>query len=131
MRTIPSSSELLEVISDYLRNSISPMVAQPDRFYLIVAANSLDIVRREIEQGGLADAEALGRLRALLGREGDVETLDSILIDAIRNGDMPTSSPELREHLTRTALAEVAIDQPRYASYRRMVELVEKEGAAI
>ncbi len=132
MRTIPSSSELLEVISDYLRDNISPKVAQPDRFYLLVAANSLDIVRREIDQGGAADAAALDRLRALLGRDdGDVETLDSMLIEAIRAGDLPASSPALRDHLTRAALEEVAIDQPRYASYLRMVELVEREGAAV
>lgn len=129
MRTIPTSAELLEVISDYLRNRISPMVGQPDRFYLIVAANSLDIVRREILNGDLADERAHDRLRDLLGGDAPLEEMEQQLIEAIRTGEISIDDPKLRDHLLRTTLDEVAIDQPKYASYRRVKAQLEKEDA--
>lgn len=123
MRTIPTAPELLEIISEYLRNTVSPKMAPPDNFYLLVAANSLDIVRREIEQGPTADSAALERMRALLGKDGTLAELDADLIEAIAKGEVAINSPALQEHLLRTSLDEVAIDQPKYASYQRMLEL--------
>ena len=126
MRTIPTASELLEIISDYLRNTVSKKLSAPDSFYTLVAANSLDIVRREIDQGPAADEAALARLRALLGTDGTLAALDAQLVEAIAAGGVPIDSPALQEHLLLTTLDEAAIDQPKYASYQRMLETMRR-----
>ena len=133
MRTIPTAPELLEIIAQYLRENVAPRLSAPDNFYTLVAANSLDIVRREIEQGPFADATARERLRALLDREGTIEELEAHLVQAIASGAVPIDSPALQDHLLHTTLDEVAIDQPKYATYQRMLELTRRgtdDGAA-
>ncbi|MGE4323431.1 MAG: DUF6285 domain-containing protein [Sphingobium sp.] len=126
MRTIPTASELLEIISEYLRNTVSKKLSAPDNFYALVAANSLDIVRREIEQGPAADDAARARLRDLLGTDGTLAAMDAQLVDAIASGAMPIGSPALQDHLLRTTLDEAAIDQPKYASYQHMLEVMRR-----
>ena len=122
MRSLPTAAELLAVIADYLRETVAAKLDAPDDFYVRVAANSLDVVRREILHGPMADAAAAERLRALLGADGPLAELDAKLSTAIAAGVLPTGSDELRRHLLRTTLDEVAIDQPRYATYRRLME---------
>ena len=121
MRAIPSSGELLAVVAHYLREELAPKLDAPDKFYTLVAANAVEIARREIELGGDADAAALARLRALLsdGAAG-LADLDTRLCDAIASGHIALDDVALRDHLVRTALDEVAIDQPRHASAARM-----------
>ena len=121
MRAIPSSGEILAVVAHYLREELAPQLDAPDKFYTLVAANAVEIVRREIELGGEADAAALGRLRALLSDgAASLGDLDTRLCEAIASGHIAVNDPALRDHLVRTALDEVAIDQPRHASIARM-----------
>jgi hypothetical protein len=127
MRTIPSAIELLEVTAEYLRKSVATKLGAPEDFYVLVAANTLDIVRRELELGSKADAAAQARIAQLLQTDGALEALDTQLADAIANGCVDIQSPPLLEHLLRTTLDEMAIDQPRYATYRLMLRTLQAE----
>ena len=62
---------------------------------------------------------ALERLGELLDRRGSFEELELELCRRIREGEIGLDSPGLVEHLRATTLAKLAVDQPRYASYRR------------
>lgn len=120
MRTIPSAPEILRVVAHYLRDDLASRRTAPDKFHALVAANAIDIVSREIQHGAAADSAALARLRHILGDpEGSLDHLDARLAEAIASGDIALDSPVLRDHLIRTALDELAIDQPRYATIER------------
>ena len=90
-------------------------------FHPRVAANVLGIVARELEAGASARADAHARLRALLGHDGEYDDLERELCDRIREGALHAHTPGLMEHLRATTLAKLAVDQPRYAGYRRAV----------
>ena len=72
-------------------------------------------MQRELELSPAAEARAVERMRALLGRDGDFVALNRALAEAIRAGSMTPATPALRAHLRATALDMLAIDQPRYA----------------
>ena len=113
MRTIPTREELLEIVAEYRRN---PGVSS--RLLDTVATNVEEIVRREMAQGAIADAAALQRLRGLLGvTSSSADELEAQLALCVRAGAMTTATPGLLEHLWQSALAEIAIDQPNYATY--------------
>ena len=113
---LPRSDELLSGVRDFLRNDLASKLAGRDGFLARVAANSIDIVLRELELG--ADAEAWERqaLYGLLGRtEGTISDLRSMLCAAIRGGDIDLKRQDLRAYLRDSVLAQVMIDQPGYA----------------
>jgi hypothetical protein len=81
-----------------------------------VAANAVDLVAREMRDGGAADAAAAARLQALLQRAaGDAGTLEAELCQRLKSGDADPADPALRAHLWATTLDKLAIDQPGYA----------------
>jgi len=80
----------------------------------LVARNALAIVRRELEQAPAADAAAAARLRALLGQDGDLPTLEAMVCARLRDGTQPPDDPALLAHLRAQVLDHLAIDQPRY-----------------
>lgn len=83
-------------------------------FLARVADNAEAIAARDESLGPTARAEAAARVAALLGVEGDLDALNVSLAEAVRTGDVAYDDPRLLDHLRRTALAELAIDQPRY-----------------
>ncbi len=113
---LPRSDELLVGVRDFLRNVAATKMEGRDGFLARVAANSVDIVLRELELG--ADAEAWER-QALYGLLGPSEasTLDlrAALCSAIRAGDMDLKRQDLRAYLRDSVMAQVMIDQPGYA----------------
>ncbi len=57
----------------------------------------------------------------MLGRAGSLDELNRELCSRIRAGELDLETPGLAEHLRETTLEKVAVDQPRYAAYRRAV----------
>jgi hypothetical protein len=118
----PTRDELLEAVVEFLENRVMPKLDEHTAFHTRVAANALNIVRRELEHGPGLDEKELERLERLLGREGTLEELNAELCNGIRNGDLDHRNPELMEHLFLTALGKVSVDQPSYSAYRRALE---------
>ena len=115
---MPRASELLTSVRDFLRDDV--MSATPGRgsFLARVASNSLDIVLRELELGPAHRARERGGLERILGRSDDLETLRWALVRALRDGSMSLECAGLSDHLRRTVVTQVAIDQPQYSGYR-------------
>lgn len=118
----PTKIELIEAVRSFLETKAMPALDKHMAFHARVAANALAIVQRELEQGSEQTAVELERLRDLLKKEGTLEELNRELCRRIRSGDVPTDAPGLKEHLWETTLAKLAVDQPKYATYRREVE---------
>ncbi|HET9447412.1 MAG TPA: DUF6285 domain-containing protein [Steroidobacteraceae bacterium] len=119
MQDPPTAAELLEAAAAFLREVAVPQLSGHASFHARVAANALDIVKREIELRPAAERDEHARLTALLGTDGSLEELNCLLSRRIASGDVSLQTPGLAEHLWATTLAKVAIDQPTYASYRR------------
>ncbi len=91
-------------------------------FIARVAANSVDIVLRELELGPAHRVREQRGLETLLGRTGDLETLRWELVRGLRDGSMALDHPGLAEHLRQTVVTQIAIDQPQYSGYRAAVK---------
>ncbi|MGH6980033.1 MAG: DUF6285 domain-containing protein, partial [Stellaceae bacterium] len=87
-----------------------------DAYLIRVAANALSIVRRELAQAPRVDREEAVELQALLTRDGGVDELSVALCAALRRGKLDETTPCLLEHLKRSAMMRIEIDQPRYRS---------------
>ncbi len=122
MREEPSLDELLQSVTDFLRDELMPALDGRLAFHARVAANVLDICRREVNTGRGAEERERQRLAKLLNQLDDTRGLNRTLCARIRNGDFAHDEPELVRHLWATTLDTLAIDQPRYATYRRALE---------
>jgi hypothetical protein len=114
----PTAAELVAAVADFLEREVQPALDNRLAFHTKVAANALRIVERELTSGSSAAAADLARLRALTGTDGDLPTLNAVLAQRIRSGELPSDDPALREHLVRSVLSRIAIDNPRYPSLR-------------
>lgn len=122
MQDQPSAIELVEAVTEFIRNHAMPQLQGHTAFHARVAANALDIVKRELEIGPDASAEERKRLSLLLGKEGSLEALNRELCEKIDKGEITLDTPGLSEHLWQTTLTKLAIDQPKYSGYRRALE---------
>ena len=122
MQDEPRPDELIKAVADFLRDHIAPQITGHAAFKLRVGINALDLVTRQLTLAGDSDAGELARLRELLGADGSLHELNSVLSDRIAAGTMDLSTPGLKDHLWQTTLAKLAVDQPNYASYRREMQ---------
>jgi Domain of unknown function (DUF6285) len=119
MQDEPTPTELMKAVVDFLRNEIAPVIKGHNAFKLRVGINALDLVTRQLalESGG--DAAEAARLKKLLGADGSLLELNRELADRIAKGEVDLQTPGLSEHLWRTTMDKLAVDQPNYASYKR------------
>ena len=119
MQDEPTPIELIKAVADFLRTDIAPQLSGHDAFNLRVSINALDLVTRQLawEQGGNAAESA--RLSRLLGMQGTLGELNRMLADRIARGELDLQTRGLAEHLWKTTMDKLAVDQPNYAAYRR------------
>lgn len=115
--SLPITSELLTGVRDFLRNDAASKLEGRDGFLARVAANSVDMVLRELELGADAIAWERQALHGLLkaGNHGDTEEMRAALCKAIRGREIPLDRGDLHAYLRDSVLAQVMIDQPGYA----------------
>ena len=115
---LPMPAELLAGVATFLKEDVAAQLDSHGNFLARVAANSLGIAQRELQYGGELAAQEQRRLQALLGQDGDLDTLRWELVHRLRK-DLPLDTPGLAEHLRQTVAGQLAIDQPRYSALRR------------
>jgi hypothetical protein len=113
-QSIPKTTVLLEAAMKYLESELMPTLAGYHRFQTRVTINVLNTVKRELElRGAQAEAEH-SRLVALLGHDGNVETLSRELADRIRAGEISIDDPALRAHIRQSLADALAINNPKW-----------------
>ena len=122
MQDEPTPTELIKAVADFLRNEITPVIKGHNAFKLRVGINALDLVARQLALEPDSDAAEAGRLSGLLGMQGSLGELNRALADRIANGEVDLRTPDLADHLWKTTMDKLAVDQPNYASYRRELE---------
>jgi hypothetical protein len=112
----PQAPELLQAVAAFLREQVLPATQGALAFQVRVAANAIDIARRESLLAPGALAQEADRLRALLGEAmpADLLAANRLLCERIATGVMDLSTPGLLAHLRQTTLDKIAIDQPGY-----------------
>jgi Domain of unknown function (DUF6285) len=126
MQDEPTPTELINAVTDFLRNDIAPDVSGHTAFKLRVSLNALDLVARQLALEAGSDAAELARLSQLLGQQGSLTELNRAFAERIAKGEAGLQTPGLAEHLWQTTMDKLAVDQPNYASYKR--ELGEQGG---
>jgi hypothetical protein len=121
MQDEPTPTELTKAVADFLRNDVAPMFSGHEAFRLRVAINMLDLVTRQLALEGDSAAAETARLADLLGVDDSLLELNRALAEKIASGEMDLNTPGLADHLWRTTLAKLAVDQPNYGSYKREV----------
>lgn len=116
MRTTPTAVDLLDVVAALLQEEST----RSDRFEFRVAATALAIVRRELQLGAAADSATQKRLSQILNdKEHSAVELERKLAELIAAGRITISTPGIMEYLWESTLAELSIDQPTYATYKK------------
>jgi len=118
MQDRPSPSELIGAVAAFLKNVVAPETKGALSFNARVAANALEMMKRELDTAPVEDAAELARLKALLGADGSLFDLNAELSRRIEAGEIDLTTPGLKDHLWATTLAKLAVDQPTYGGYR-------------
>lgn len=115
-RPIPDAATLLQAAADYLEGELLPTLAGYHRFQTRVTVNALHIVMRELQLAPAQRAEEHARLAALLGHDGDADTLEAELASALVDGARSPDDPALLDHLRRTLRDALALHNPKWAA---------------
>jgi Domain of unknown function (DUF6285) len=116
----PKPEEILSAVAKFLRETVAPATGGHVSFNVRVAANALEMSRRQLLDATAADERA--RLAGLLGQDGDLAELNAELCRRIAEGDITLQTPGLADHLWAVTLAKLAVDQPTYWGYRAALE---------
>ena len=107
-RGVPTAAELVEAVTEFLRDEVMEETSGRLRFNARVAANVLGIVERELRLGGEI-AQAHEERLARLGAADDAE-----LAQAIREGRFDERRDELVAELRDATRDRLRIANPRY-----------------
>jgi len=115
---MPRIDEIVTSVRDYLRTDVMAATNGRTQFLARVAGNALDIVLRDFAVGAEHRERQLQRLRALLGEDGDLQTLRRALVQRLREDRMALDHPGLADALREAVVNQAAIDQPTYSGLK-------------
>ena len=113
-QSMPDAKTLLVAATKYMEDELMPTLDGHHRFKIRVTINVLNTIRRELEmREGQAKAEH-ERLTAILGHDGDVETMSRELANRIRAGDFSLDDERLRTHIKQSLSDALSIANPKW-----------------
>jgi Domain of unknown function (DUF6285) len=114
----PSNAELRVAVGETLEaQAADPGSATPYQHRIV--QNVLKILEREALQGPALLEDELRRLRAFLNSTASLEDLTTELCRRIASGEEDARFQALWEVLYQSACGKLAVDNPRFAAYRR------------
>jgi hypothetical protein len=118
----PTKQSLIEATRKFLEQELKPALTDTALQYkLRIAMNVLAIVERELAQEHVAEQEQSAGLRHLLDSDSvSTQDMTTQLCQRIQQGKFDSAEDALLEHLEQTALNRLAIDNPRYSTYRQL-----------
>ena len=111
------AATLIEAVQLFLAE-LEPELSGRRAFHAKVAQNALAIVARELAQAPQAKEQAL--LAGVLGHDAPLDQLRADLCSQLRAGTGGEATPGLIDALLGVALAKCAVDNPRYATFKRL-----------
>ena len=110
----PEATALLDAALDYLERELLPTLSGYHRFQLRVTANVLAQIRRELALAPAHTEAERTRLTSLLGHAGERDELSRELAARIRAGDIALDDPALLDHLRRSLVEALRINNPKW-----------------
>ena len=117
MNNPPSKEELIISIINYIENDVISELKGQKRFHAHVAKNSLNIILRQISLEEENNSKERKRLTEILKIDGDLKELNRILCEKINNDEINIKDNDLIDHLYKTTMEKLSIDQPNYSGY--------------
>jgi len=115
----PTAADLVDSVRGFLAE-IEASLSGREAFHAKVAGNVLAIVERELrERPEAVEAAALARL---LGRDAPLAELRADVCTALRDGRIDAATPGLVDSLINATLARLAVDNPKFSTFRRLTE---------
>lgn len=105
---VPTAAELVEAVREFLERDVMTSTEGRVQFHARVAVNVLNMVQRELEQGG-AQALAHARRLASLGVASEQE-----LSEAIVSGSLDDRLADVVAVLRATVADKLAVANPKY-----------------
>jgi len=118
---MPQLDELLLSVRDFLRTDVMAETTGRTQFLARVAANSLDIVDREVRVGAQLEAQEIKELSALGYQSSNEDALADLrwqLVNALRDGSQALDNSGLKTYLRNSTVNQLAIDQPKYSGLK-------------
>ncbi|CAN5362241.1 DUF6285 domain-containing protein [soil metagenome] len=119
MQDLPETRDILQAVAAWIRDEALPQLPSHAAFQARVAANALDLVRRELCRPEAVHIDEVARLERLTGQTGSISVMTETLSARLRDGSFNIETPGLIDHLWATTLDKMAVDQPAYAAYQR------------
>ena len=113
MRDRPDSRNLLETARATLMEDLLPALPPERRYRAHLVGAAMATASRELAAGGAAEEEERAALAALLGADGDLESLNRAFAERLRAGDFDASA-EAYAILARGVAARLAECNPGY-----------------
>ena len=112
-----SKEELIISIINYIENDVISELKGQKRFHAHVAKNSLNIILRQLSLEEENNSKERKRLAEILKIDGDLKELNRILCEKINNDEINIKDNDLIDHLYKTTMEKLSIDQPNYSGY--------------
>ena len=120
----PTAAELTDAVQEFLKADVLPLLGAEGardggrhKYHLLVTLHALAIIARELTLGPALDEAERERLSALVGPAGTLADSNRRLCARIRAREVSYRDPALLEHLLKTTMGKMSIDNPRYATY--------------
>lgn len=117
MNNPPSKEELIISIINYIENDVISELKGQKRFHAHVAKNSLNIILRQLRLEEENNSKEKKRLKEILKIDADLIELNKILCEKINNDEININDNNLIDHLYKTTMEKLNIDQPNYSGY--------------
>ena len=113
----PSKEDLIVSIIEFLENDVIQELKGQKRFHAHVAKNSLNIVLRQLKLEEVSSEKEKDRLSKILKTDKTIKEMNKILCSKIDNNNIDIENNELIDHLYKTTMEKLEIDQPNYSSF--------------
>lgn len=117
MNNPPSKEELITSIIKFLEDDVIHELKGQKRFHAHVAKNSLSVVLRELQLEGGNNKSEKERLEKILKTNDSIKKMNKLLCQGIDNEQIDISDNHLIDHLFKTTMEKLSIDQPSYSSF--------------
>ena len=116
----PTSTELVEAVSEFLSKEIKNNLPAHLAFKTQIAINVLNIVRREQENKELLTKESKEILLNLLSNPEEANIKQ--LAEQIAAGKLELENKELQKALIEITKKKISVDNPKYSTYQKLIK---------
>ena len=117
MNNPPSKEELITSVIEFIENDIIDELVGQKRFHAHVAKNSLQIILRQLKLEEKNNRFEKNRLKEILKIDKDLNEMNKILCQKIDDEEIDINNNDLIDHLFKTTMEKLSIDQPNYSAY--------------